>query len=325
MKACYIKNLHRTPLSSLKFISLAYLTVVLLASCKKDYEPQLNSSADKNIAANIAASADFSIMDEAIKKAGLQEMLEGTEDLTLFAPSNSAFETYFYQIGAEGLSDIAEEDLRSLLLNHLVTGKLMTSAMSKGYINSLNRSAPGNNATTLYISNTDPFIIDGSRKITIPDIACNNGIIHGIDKVIRPESLIDHIINNPDFSMLIQLVLSSGMSDTLVSDGPFTILAPSNAVFQAAMDSMGITTLDPSLLQQLAPLALYHVVQGNYPVNDLPQGSLESMLTGFNLIFDKSSEQVLINNTVKITTPDIQATNGVIHIVDGFCIPVQKK
>lgn len=306
------------------FAAILLLLSFFTISCRKDDDTKLNTSPDKDIAANLSANADYSILNEAIIKAGLQNLFQGSTEYTLFAPPNAAFETYFYQTGVEGLAGISQQEIKALLLNHVISGKILTSSLQKGYIETINTSAPDNKALVLYVSNTKPFIIDGSRKIINPDIICNNGVIHGVDKVIRPESLVDHIMNNPDFSMLIQLVLSSGMSDTLVSGGPFTIFAPTNAVFEAAMDSMGLTTLDPTLLQQLAPLSLYHLLEGNYTVADIPQGNVETMLPGFSLSFDKSSGQIRINNSVNITTPDIQATNGVVHIVDGFCVPELK-
>jgi transforming growth factor-beta-induced protein len=137
-------------------------------------------------------------------------------------------------------------------------------------------------------------------------------VIHVIDAVIVPPS--DDIVATAvaaGFSSLAGAVTDADLVDDLQAAGPFTVFAPTNDAF-AALSAV------PSG-QALIDVLLYHVVSGAVGSGDLSAGTVPTLLSGESLTVDLTSG-VLINNAT-VTTANILAKNGVIHVVDTVLVP----
>lgn len=125
------------------------------------------------------ANPDFSILVEAVTKAGLAEALSADGPFTVFAPNNDAFNALFKQLGVKGISDLSAEQLTPILTYHVVAGKIMSSDLS-------NTSVATLNGKNIKVDLTDGVKINDS-KVIAADISGTNGVVHVIDKVLIPE------------------------------------------------------------------------------------------------------------------------------------------
>ena len=122
---------------------------------------------------------------------------------------------------------------------------------------------------------------------------------------------------SPQFSILASLIDEADAADTLSGSGPFTLFAPSDEAFdELPPDTLAAIRQDP---QQLATLLQHHVVAGSYPSSELEPGPLE-MLDGTTLSVRVSDAEITIGGAA-ITEPDLEAGNGVVHVIDRVLVP----
>jgi len=121
----------------------------------------------------------FSILVQAVVKAGLVDVLNGTGPFTIFAPTNAAFEALFATLGVSGIADLTAEQLTPILTYHVVSGNVLSTQLSAGDVPTLN-------GEQLSITLSPAPAINGSTNIIATDVQGSNGVIHVIDKVLLP-------------------------------------------------------------------------------------------------------------------------------------------
>ncbi len=133
--------------------------------------------------------------------------------------------------------------------------------------------------------------------------------------------IVDVASSNADFSTLVAAVSAAGLVDTLKSEGPFTVFAPTNAAFEALPAGTVETLLKPENKDQLVKILTYHVVPGNYPASTLvgKRGTLTTA-EGSTLHTNGRGASVKVENAT-VTAADIMASNGVIHVIDTVLLP----
>ena len=140
-----------------------------------------------------------------------------------------------------------------------------------------------------------------------------------------PGTIVDVASGNDDFSTLVAAVTAADLGETLSGEGPFTVFAPTNDAFAALPDGTVDTLLKPENKDQLAAILTYHVVAGKVMSSDLTDGQKVETVQGEELTVGVSDEGVTLTdangNTVNVTTADIEASNGVIHVIDGVVTP----
>ncbi len=124
------------------------------------------------------ANSDFSILVEAVTKAGLAGALSAEGPFTVFAPTNDAFKALFKQLGVSGIKDLTAEKLTPILTYHVVAGKVMSTDLS-------NTSVATLNGQKIKIDISNGVKINDS-KVTTADISGTNGVVHVINKVLMP-------------------------------------------------------------------------------------------------------------------------------------------
>lgn len=125
------------------------------------------------------SNPDFSILVEAVTKAGLAGALSAEGPFTVFAPTNDAFKALFKQLGVSGIKDLTAEQLTPILTYHVVAGKVMSTDLS-------NTSVATLNGQKIKIDISNGVKINES-KVTKADIAGSNGVVHVIDRVLLPK------------------------------------------------------------------------------------------------------------------------------------------
>jgi len=144
--------------------------------------------------------------------------------------------------------------------------------------------------------------------------------------------VVDLAIGSPDHTTLVSAVQAAGLVDTLKGAGPFTVFAPVNAAFDALPAGTVDTLLKPESKGDLTTVLTYHVVAGNVDAAALTQqieagGGTATLKTvqGGELKAQLADGGVTLTdakgNTAKVTTADLKATNGVIHVVDKVLMP----
>lgn len=272
-----------------------------------------------NTIADIAvANSEFSILVEALMKADLVGAVADSEaELTVFAPTNDAFTALLSDLGATSLDDISVETLTGILLYHVIGSKAMSTDLATGYFPTL--STFSDNNMSMYIQVGEGVTINANTSVTTADIEADNGVIHVVDKVILPPSVVDIAIANENFSTLVSAVVKAGLVDALSAEGPFTVFAPTNAAFDALFAELEISGIDDLTAEQLTPILMYHVVSGNVLSTALTNGEVPTLKEGSNITVDLSSG-VMINQS-KVVAADVQGANGVVHVIDKVLIP----
>lgn len=133
----------------------------------------------------------------------------------------------------------------------------------------------------------------------------------------RPVSVADTLASQPQLSTLNGLVAKAGLTDTLKGTGPFTVFAPTNEAF-AKVPAAALQALanDPV---KLKAVLTYHVLPAKVMAADV-KNSNNKTVNGANLALSKAGNFVTVEDAL-VQTPDISATNGIVHIVDGVLMP----
>ena len=138
-----------------------------------------SKTASSTVVEIAVSNPDFSILVDAVKKAGLVDALSADGPFTVFAPTNAAFESLFSQLGIDGIKDLSAEQLTPILTYHVVSGKVMSTDLSNTKVSTLS----GDNKLKVDIS--DGVKINESNVVAA-DIEGKNGVVHVIDKVLIP-------------------------------------------------------------------------------------------------------------------------------------------
>lgn len=144
--------------------------------------------------------------------------------------------------------------------------------------------------------------------------ACNDD--DDIDPVNEKESIVDIVVRDQNFSTLEAALTKADLVEAFSAAGPFTVFAPTNAAFQAA----GITNLDDYTAEELQEILLYHVVNGKVNSSNLQDGQEVTALNESDF-FISLNDGVFVNGNTEVTTADVEATNGVIHVIDRTLVP----
>ncbi|MEM7600716.1 MAG: fasciclin domain-containing protein [Verrucomicrobiota bacterium] len=124
--------------------------------------------------------------------------------------------------------------------------------------------------------------------------------------------------SDENFATLVAAVKAAGLVDTLKSDGPFTVFAPTNAAFDKLPEGKVASLLEPANKDELVAILTYHVVAGKVMAADVATGNVETV-NGAEVSLSVA-DGVTINGA-KVTATDIVASNGVIHVIDSVILP----
>jgi len=143
----------------------------------------------------------------------------------------------------------------------------------------------------------------------------------GCATVSAPVSVADTIAKTPALSTLNGLIASAGLTETLKGTGPFTVFAPSNDAFKAVpAKTMDDLAKHP---EKLKDLLTYHVLAGKTLAADVKNSKVKS-LNGAELELSKAGDFVTVENAA-VTSADLLASNGVVHVIDTVLVPPAKK
>lgn len=138
------------------------------------------------------------------------------------------------------------------------------------------------------------------------------------------DTIVDVAVATPDLSTLVTAVQTAGLAETLAGEGPFTVFAPTNEAFAAIpSETLDAILADKELLTQILT---YHVVSGEYPASavaelpDVATGATVPTVEGQNLTITAGANGVTVNEA-NVVQPDVEASNGVVHVIDAVLLP----
>ncbi|WP_299257819.1 fasciclin domain-containing protein [uncultured Aquimarina sp.] len=250
------------------------------------------------------ATPELSTLVGALQAADLVDTLNGDGPFTVFAPTNDAF---------AALDAIPEGDaLTEVLLYHVAAGKFTAEDLLAGQAVT---TVQGDEVTIEMIN--DEVFLNGSIKVSIADIEASNGIVHVIDGVLLPptdlQSIVEIAVATPELSTLVGVLQAANLVDTLNGDGPFTVFAPTNDAF-AALDAIPEG-------DALTEVLLYHVAAGRFTAEDLLAGQTVTTVQGNEVTIEMIDGEVFLNGNIKVSIADIEASNGIVHVIDGVLLP----
>lgn len=298
-----------------------YALVALLVFCSGGYALAqcCGSSQARNgndIVDTAVAAGQFKTLAAALQAADLVDALKSDGPFTVFAPTDDAFAKLPKGTLETLLKPQNKGTLQDILKYHVVAGKLEASAVTRQ-----------SGATTLNGQRVDfaatggNVMVDGAR-VTKADIACSNGVIHVIDSVILPAS--DNIVtaaqNAKVFNTLLTAVKHAGLADTLANHGPFTVFAPTDEAFAKLPAGTLQGLLEPHNRDQLARILKYHVVSGRVYATDAVSAGKADTLAGQKVHIKTHGDEVRVNEA-RIVSTDLDASNGVIHVIDTVILP----
>lgn len=138
-------------------------------------------------------------------------------------------------------------------------------------------------------------------------------------------NIVELAVATPSLSTLVAAVTEANLVDTLSGVGPFTVLAPSNDAFAAALEALGITAEELLAREDLGDILTYHVISGSVLSTDLTDGMVVDTVQGGTLTVDITDSGVYFvdanGGRAMVSAADIKASNGVIHVINAVLLP----
>ena len=139
------------------------------------------------------------------------------------------------------------------------------------------------------------------------------------------KNIIQNAVNSKDHTTLVAAVKAAGLVDTLEGKGPFTVFAPTNAAFAKLPAGTVDTLVKPENKATLTKILTYHVVPGKLEASDLTDGKKLKTVQGEDLTVKRSGGKVMFidakGDSSTVTIPNVNQSNGVIHVVDTVLMP----
>ncbi len=314
-----------------KKVAFALLTssIILMApACSSDDNNGGDVPMEQNIVEVALGDPELTLLVSALQAADgdLVNVLQGDGPFTVLAPTNAAFTAFLNANGFGSIDDIPSDVLEQVLLYHVIGDEVTSgdlTAVGDGYAASSSLNAQ-QDAISIYFNTSAGVRFNNAASVTSDgaDISASNGVIHKIDAVLTLPDVVDHAIANPNFTSLVTaLGIPDGLIDTLRGDGPFTVLAPTNAAFDEFLDGTDIGGIPVS---GLTSVLLNHAIDGYISSDDLValgSGYDNTLAIGpgdnnLSLYFN-TSDGVTFNGTSDVVIADVVGTNGTIHAVNA--------
>lgn len=292
--------------------------ITILSSCGDDDDP----IDDPQDLVEIAVANGYSRLADALTEAGLVSTLQSPGPYTVFAPTNAAFEA----AGVTSENDfggLTSAELAAVLTYHVVSGNVTSSDLTTGDVNSVEGSPlsiDAENLTVNGVSIIEPF-----------DVTASNGTVHTIGTVLSipdpgpTQNIVELAQAQSNLSVLVTALTKFPDLVTALSDatGTYTVFAPTDEAFVALLGVTGQEELDDIPESVIRRVLEYHVVSGAAVFSgDLTDGQeVDPILADDGDIITVGVGSSVTVDNATVTTPDVEATNGVVHIIDGVLTP----
>lgn len=282
------------------------LTALALALCAA----LASGQAQKDIVDTAVSAGNFKTLVRAVQAAGLVQALKGNQELTVFAPTDAAFEKLPKGTLDELLKPANRAKLQQILLFHVAQGRVASADLV-----SEKTRATVQGGTLLVGKSHGNVTVDGAA-VTKADLACSNGIIHVIDEVLLPKNIVEKAELAGSFGTLLKAAQAAGLADVLTIEGAdLTLFAPTDQAFAKLPKG----TLDDLLKREnrgrLAGILLHHILPAPLLLNPRASATLYADR------LDVQPAEGFVVGDARVLIPDIRTTTGIIHVVDAVLLP----
>jgi len=317
--------------------------------------------ADTSVLDLAIEAGQFSTLIAAIDAAGLGETLEGEGPFTVLAPTDAAFDAAFDALGITAEELLADtETLTAILTYHVLPQEAdsqLVATLDGSSVATVNGQSVDvnvvdgqimiNEATVvsadLIADNGIVHVIDA--VLLPPDIAEALGVAMAEEpmeeettttteatttttEAMEPtiaEIVAEAAAGDPaEFTVLLAALETAGLVDALNGDGPFTVFAPTDEAFGALLEELGVTAEELLANPDLANILLYHVVSGEFlaaDVIEIAPADVPTLYEENTIAIAVVDGSVVINDVATVISPDVIASNGVIHVIDAVLVP----
>ena len=320
----------------LKLSKLTFLLFVgfSIQSCSDDDDDVTTPTGPSNIVEIAMDTPDLSNLVAALSVAdgNLVDVLSGGE-FTVLAPTNEAFETFLAANGFMSLSEVPTDVLSNILLNHVISGTINSTNLvdaGSGYSTTNASNMDGDNLS-LYFDTSSGVTFNGISSVVAADIVASNGIVHVVDEVIGLPTVVTFAVSNPALSTLVAAMTTEGLSVDIVSilsssdePSPFTVFAPTNDAFGSLLAELELNALGDIPVDILeATLGTHVAPEANVRSTDLVDGmSVNTISSTITVSLSDGAKLIDPNGRESnIVAVDIQAYNGVVHVIDNVLLP----
>ncbi len=288
------------------------ITVVILLTAGMAMGQGLFAGPPKDIVDTAISRGQFSKFVRALQVTGLDYTLKGPGPITVFAPTDAAFDklpagTYENLLSPSGRARLAE-----ILKYHIMQGEL--TAMEAYGVPVVDTSQ----GTSLLL--TSDFLwgqkVDAANIVN-PDIECSNGRIHGIDQVNMPKDIVETLAVTGKFTKLIKAAQTAGMISMLKSPGERTLLAPTDDAFNKLGWGAYEDLLKPENRVRLRSILSHHIVSRPILLGSMSTYTLQGGRV------DVTPSQGLKINGANVITKNIKTTNGIVQVIDTVLKPIE--
>jgi uncharacterized surface protein with fasciclin (FAS1) repeats len=153
----------------------------------------------------------------------------------------------------------------------------------------------------------------------------SQGVLVGGAYMVPNKDIVDNAVNANNVTTLVAAVKAAGLVATLKGPGPFTVFAPTNDAFAKLPAGTVATLLKPENKATLTKILTYHVVSGRYVAADFTNGEKLKTVEGDTITITKQGDQIFVNGTAMVQTPDVLSSNGVTFVIDTVLMPPAAK
>ena len=277
-----------------------------------------NTADEPNIVEVAAKAGKFNTLLAAAKAAGLAGTLSSKGPFTVFAPTDAAFSKLPKGTVESLLKPENKAQLASILTYHVVAGKVLAAKVV------------GMKSANTVQGSALPITVEGGKvtvagaNVIATDVMASNGVIHVIDAVMLPPApnLVEVASKAGSFKTLLAAAKAAGLADTLANGGPFTIFAPTDEAFAKLPEGTVASLLKPENKGKLQAILKHHVVSGKVMSGTAVKLSEAPTLNGTKLTlkFDAKAKKLHVGAGT-VVSADVEAGNGVIHVVDSVLLP----
>ena len=259
--------------------------------------------------AEVATDAGLTSLLSAIAAANLTDTVVGLQNVTLFAPTNAAFDAI-----KDATAKLTPEQLKDVLLIHLTNGVFESTGLKTTDVPSLNPKE------TLKIVVENGTVTVSGSKVTTADVKTSQGIVHVIDKVIlpaapsAPKSIID-VAKEANLTALLAAVAKANLTETVAGLKNVTLFAPTNAAFEAIKSAT-----DKLTVEELKNILLIHIAPAVYLSKNLSNTQVKS-LNPTEMLSIKVSNGAVTVSGAKVAKADVETSQGVVHVIDKVILP----
>ena len=326
---------------------------VMLSGCWLDDDDDDSADVATQTILEIAVeNENTTVLESAVLAAdpSIVALLDGDDELTVFAPTDVAFQALLDELGITAEALLADTDLLNTVLAYHVLATSVGEVKADAAISVAQSPVPQNLVPTVngedvalsisQESNEDVLYVNTSR-VTVTDVDATNGVIHLIDKVLLPppsdlsdtSSTIAGIVTalagaeEAEFEILLAALQTDGASDLLAAasneDATLTVFAPTDAAFETLLSELNLTA-EQLLADDNLPTVLSQHILGN-TVDSLTayasNGGTVANLAGTTLNVDIQDNALVIEGS-NVTEAQVEASNGVIHVIDKVIFTV---